>query len=100
MSMYILAENKGKAALECINESKSMTNGHKMELFVLGLSFIGWALLGCITFGIAFIWVMPYMNATYANAYNSLKPNIPNLDANPPVEMVICDPTTENIEKK
>ena len=73
MSMYILAENQGKAALECINESKLMTNGYKMDLFVLSLSFIGWALLGVITFGIAFIWVIPYINATYANAYNSLK---------------------------
>lgn len=74
MSMYILAENKGKPALECINESKAMTNGHKADLFVLGLSFIGWALLGAITFGIAYIWILPYMNATYANAYHSLKP--------------------------
>lgn len=74
MSMYILAENKGKPALECISESKAMTDGHKMDLFVLGLSFIGWALLGSITFGIAFIWIVPYMQATYANAYNSLKP--------------------------
>lgn len=74
MSLYILAENKGKAALECINESKAMTDGHKAELFVLGLSFIGWGFLVAITFGIAGIWVVPYMNATYANAYNSLKP--------------------------
>lgn len=74
MSTYILAENKGKKALECINESKAITNGHKMDLFVLGLSFIGWGFLCTITFGIAAIWVVPYMNATYANAYNSLKP--------------------------
>lgn len=74
MATYILAENKGKAALECIEESKKMTEGHKMELFVLGLSFIGWGFLCVITFGIASIWVMPYMQATYANAYNSLKP--------------------------
>lgn len=74
MSMYILAENKGKPALECINESKMMTEGHKMDLFVLGLSFIGWALLCGITFGIAAIWVIPYMNATMTNAYQSLKP--------------------------
>lgn len=74
MSMYILAENKGKAALECINESKAMTNGHKMDLFVLSLSFIGWILLCTITLGIAFIWVVPYMQATMANAYKSLKP--------------------------
>lgn len=74
MATYILAENKGKPALECINESKAMTNGYKMDLFVLGLSFIGWGLLCVITFGIAGIWVMPYMQATYTNAYNSLKP--------------------------
>lgn len=88
MSMYILAENKGKGALECINESKQMTNGHKGELFVLGLSFIGWALLGAITFGIAYIWVYPYMQATYANAYYSLKPAAP-------VEEIPAEPVAE-----
>ena len=76
MSMYILAENKGKGARECIKESIAMTNGHKAELFVLGLSFIGWAFLCCITFGIAAIWVYPYMQATYANAYIALKPQV------------------------
>ena len=86
MSTYILAENKGKPALECINESKVMTNGHKMDLFVLGLSFIGWEFLCAITFGIASIWVIPYMQATYANAYNALKPitivnDQPNIEA-------------------
>lgn len=74
MSMYILAENKGKGALECINESRAMTDGHKADLFVLSLSFIGWILLGYITLGIAYIWVVPYMQATLANAYESLKP--------------------------
>ena len=74
MSNYILAENKGKSALECINESKAMTNGHKWELFVLALSFIGWGLLCVITLGIASIWVTPFMQATFANAYQSLKP--------------------------
>ena len=81
MSMYILAENKGKSALECINESKAMTEGHKMELFVLGLSFIGWALLVSVTFGIASIWVAPYMQATMTNAYNLLKPTAPVAEA-------------------
>lgn len=74
MSLYILAENKGKPALECIKESMAMTEGHKMDLFVLGVSFIGWGLLCSITFGIAGIWVVPYMQATYTNVYNSLKP--------------------------
>ncbi|MDD6060215.1 MAG: DUF975 family protein [Ruminococcus sp.] len=73
MSMYILAENKGKSAHSCIRESMEMTNGYKMDLFILGLSFIGWILLCFVTLGIAAIWVIPYMNATYANAYKSLK---------------------------
>lgn len=77
MATYILAENKGKPALECINESKAMTSGHKMDLFILSLSFIGWLLLCGITFGIAYIWVGPYMKATFANVYQSLKPAAP-----------------------
>ena len=95
MAPYILAENKGKAALECINESKAMTNGHKMDLFVLGLSFIGWSLLCVVTFGIAFIWVGPYMQATYTNAYLSLKP--PVVEA-PVVEEVVVEQPAEIAE--
>lgn len=81
MSLLILEENKGMPALECINRSKEMTNGHKMELFVLQLSFLGWILLGMITLGIAYIWILPYYNATYVNAYNSLKPAPAQADA-------------------
>ena len=80
MSLYILAENKGKSANECIKESMQMTDGHKMELFILGLSFIGWGLLVSLTFGIAAIWVLPYMQATYVNAYNSFKPAAPAVE--------------------
>ncbi|MBR5136583.1 MAG: DUF975 family protein [Clostridia bacterium] len=76
MAMYVLAENKGMSARKCIEESKKMTKGHKMELFVLALSFIGWGLLVVVTFGIAAIWVAPYMQATFTNAYYSLKPVI------------------------
>lgn len=74
MSMYILAENKGKSALECIHESQQMTYGHKADLFVLDLSFIGWLLLAPFTLYLLFIWLVPYMSATHTNAYNSLKP--------------------------
>ena len=73
MSLYILAENKGKSARACIRESMMMTEGYKMDLFVLDLSFIGWLLLTAITFGLAGIWVGPYMNATRTNAYRFLK---------------------------
>lgn len=70
---YILAENPGIGAREAITRSRAMMNGHKMELFVLDLSFIGWYLLCCITFGIALIWVAPYIQATKTNFYNKIK---------------------------
>ena len=73
-TMFIVAENKGIGAREAINRSKAMMEGHKMELFVLSLSFIGWLLLVGITFGIAAIWVVPYMEATLVNFYNNIKP--------------------------
>lgn len=73
MAYYILAENKGMPALEAIRRSQEMMEGHKMDLFVLSLSFIGWNLLGAITFGIAYIWVAPYMMATVTNFYNAIK---------------------------
>lgn len=73
MSFYILAENPGMPALEAIEKSKIMMHGHKMEFFVLGLSFIGWLILVGLTFGIAGIWVIPYMSTTQANFYNKIK---------------------------
>ena len=73
MSYYILAENPQMTAREALNESKAIMHGHKMEYFVLGLSFIPWILLVMVTFGIAAIWVMPYMQLTITNFYNSIK---------------------------
>ncbi len=81
-TMLIVAGNKGISAREALNRSKAMMEGHKMDLFVLGLSFIGWGLLCGITFGIAYIWVGPYMQATMVNFYNDVKP----VEAEPVVE--------------
>ena len=74
MALYIWNENKELGALEAIQKSKEMMDGHKMDLFVLGLSFIGWFFLGMVTFGIAFIYAVPYMEMTMLNFYHSIKP--------------------------
>ncbi|TVP90841.1 DUF975 family protein [Alkalibacterium sp.] len=59
-------------SLECITESREMMNGHKLELFVLHLSFIGWHLLEAFTLGIAALYVRPYLNTAEAVFYNKL----------------------------
>ena len=72
-AMYVLAEDPGISPKEAIDKSKEMMEGHKMEYFVLSLSFIGWALLAPLTLGILYIWLLPYMQTTFANYYKSLK---------------------------
>ena len=95
MSMYILAENKGKPAKECIKESILMMDGHKMEFFVLELSFILWHLLGIITLGIAYIWIVPYISATTVNFYNSIKPIVVEATAEPVAEVPVVEAPAE-----
>jgi uncharacterized membrane protein len=71
-ALYIIAENPGMKANEAITKSREMMNGHKMELFLLQLSFFWWYLLCGITFGIATIYVYPYVRTTLANFYLTL----------------------------
>ncbi|MFT8400977.1 MAG: DUF975 family protein [Lentilactobacillus diolivorans] len=58
--------------LEAITQSRELMDGHKWELFVMQLSFLGWALLVVVTAGIAGIWVLPYSTLSFANYYNEL----------------------------
>ena len=73
MSFYILADNPNMTASEAITASRAMMDGHKADLFVLHLSFIPWLLLCGITFGLAGLYVFPYMQATEAAFYDSIK---------------------------
>ena len=72
MAPFIMAENPEMTASEAITASKQLMEGHKWELFCLNFSFIGWELLGTITFGIGALFVTPYMNAAYAAFYREL----------------------------
>ena len=70
---YILLDNPEMGAMDVLRKSKEMMNGHKMDLFVLHLSFIGWAILGMLTCGILYLWLTPYMTVTEIKFYEALK---------------------------
>lgn len=70
---YILADDNSKSIIQCLKESAAMMKGYKFKYFVLGLSFLGWIILGMIPFGIGLLWVMPYMNVTVASFYLKVK---------------------------
>lgn len=75
MVPYILAENPNIGANRAIELSNQMTKGHKFDMFVLDLSFIGWYLLGILAFFIGILFVYPYENATKAELYLVLRNN-------------------------
>lgn len=74
-AMFIKLDNPDMDEIECIRKSKEIMNGHKLDYFILNLSFIGWAFLGIFTFGILYIWLIPYISLAQANFYNSLIEN-------------------------
>jgi len=69
MAPYLMAQNPALGIREAVNISKEMMRGRKGRLFCLHLSFIGWALLSVLTFGIGFLWLEPYMKAAEAAFY-------------------------------
>ncbi len=73
MTSYILKDDKEISAMDALMKSWQMTNGHKMRLFWLGLSFIGWIILCFCTLGIGFILLFPYMETTFAHFYEDIK---------------------------
>ena len=69
---YVIAEHKNVSVIKALNISKTITKGHKWDLFVVDLSFIGWAILAAIPAGIGFIFLTPYMYLTEINAYHGI----------------------------
>lgn len=73
MSYFIAKDHPELDANGCIEESMKMMDGHKMDLFLLDLSFIGWGFLCLFTCGIGFLWLVPYMQTSHAIFYKELK---------------------------
>ncbi len=69
---FILADQKTKSASEAIKMSWNVMKVKKMKLFLLQLSFIGWAILSVFTFFIGLLFLYPYMLTTYAKFYQNL----------------------------
>ena len=69
MTMYLKAKRPELGANEAITLSRKIMNGKKWKLFCLHLSFFGWMLLGFLTFGIGFIFLQPYMQASVTKFY-------------------------------
>lgn len=72
---YLVAEFPDISIPQAMNISKKITKDYKMDIFVMYLSFIGWEILAAFTFQIGQLWLRPYMNMTFINAYHAMLKN-------------------------
>ena len=70
---FLLRDEPELSARETLTKSRMMMQGHKGELFILMLSFIGWGVLALFTFGIGYLWLAPYMCMTFTKYYEQLR---------------------------
>lgn len=75
MTPYIFVDKEELGLIDSIRLSIKMMKGNKWNLFVINLSFIGWALLCILTLGIGYLWLGPYIQLTITNFYIDLDNN-------------------------
>lgn len=73
MTFFLLKDEPELKYNAAIEKSMKMMSGYKMKLFLLDLSFIGWAILCILTLGLGFLFLSPYVATAHAAFYEELK---------------------------
>lgn len=73
MTPYIIIDEPELGCNEAIEKSMHLMKGHRWQLFKIYLGLIGWILLGLLTLGIAYLWLIPYYQTVFAKFYLALK---------------------------
>ena len=73
MIYYVRVDNPDDSVVQILKKSRKIMHGHKIDLFVLMFTFIGWHIVCNITCGIGYLWLVPYMAAAEAAFYDQAK---------------------------
>lgn len=73
MAQYILIENPYTDVASAFRQSYFLTRGRTLSIIVFYLSFIGWIILGALSFGIGMLWILPYIQMAMVNLYYDMK---------------------------
>ena len=80
LALFILNDEPTLKSSEIVKKSEALMKGNKWRLFCLELSFIGWIILVSITFGLALLWIFPYMQIATVKFYEEIAGTQTNLD--------------------
>lgn len=59
MGYFLLQKDPALSAFDAVGKSKEYMMGHRGQLFLLDLSYLGWYILGLFTLGILWFWILP-----------------------------------------
>lgn len=72
-TFFILVNDRKISAIDAMKKSKKIMEGNKIKYLCLCFRFTGWIIISMLTFGIGFLWLIPYINVSFANFYNDIK---------------------------
>ncbi len=72
MAWFILMDQPELSVRQIVNRAKTINRYHRVQTFVMDLSFLPWILLCILTCGILCIWKLPYIITSYAGAYDAM----------------------------
>lgn len=71
-AFYLLHDFPDYSVSKILSTGKKLMKGSKGRYFYLSASFIPLLLLGSLSCGIAYLWLIPYMNASYTEFFLDL----------------------------
>lgn len=106
-AQVVYFDDPSLTAKECVEKSQALMHGNRGKYFVLSLTFIGWAFLATFTFGIGYLFLMPYITFAQFVFYSHLKGDreeestVPTAEPTPevPAETEPVEPTIDVEEK-
>ena len=71
-TFFLVVEYPKLSIRKAIRVSQEITKGHKLDIFVTQMSFLGWSILALLTAGIGFLWLRPYYYMTMTNVFHAI----------------------------
>ena len=73
MVYYVMIDKPELGVVDTLKESWRIMKGNKTKLLGLSLRFIPWAILGILCLVVGIIFVLPWMQLSYASFYEKIK---------------------------
>ena len=69
LAEYLMLDDTEVNGIEALKESMRLMKGNNKNMLYIYASFIGYSLLGLLSFNVGFLWLVPYMTQTVTCFY-------------------------------